>query len=279
MPQSIDGFADPIRTDEDHAVWREYLRVVGPGKNNQLWKFPSYCDAVKILSPREGTIPSLSEINSWLQRVNWKAIYYSGFVPATEYASLQARRIFPIARHIRKLVHFSHSSAPDFIHDVFGHLPMLFEKQYGSLINDWAHERAHAASVTDDIEVAAAQNTLISATDQVVRDEAAIAELTIVLKHAQARACNAASRAGRLERFYTWALEYGLIGDGRANLKIVGAAILSSLGETDRVTTGQVRFSRFQSNVLDKPVNYTVYQDEMFEAPSFAKLHSILKAI
>jgi phenylalanine-4-hydroxylase len=239
----------------------------------------TYCEAIGLLSPHAEAIPSLSEINSWLCRVGWEAIYYSGFVPATEYADLQARKIFPIARHIRKSAHFSHSAAPDFLHDLFGHLPMLFEEQYSNLIQVWAYKRMHTASEPEDVALAVAQDALIAAMEQTARDSSLVAGLTKALENAQAAACKAASRAGRLERFYTWAMEYGMMTTGWGGRKIMGAAILSSLGETQRVIGGQVRFLKMQSDTLNRPVNYTVYQDEVFETSSFPELVTILDAI
>ena len=279
MNQFSDPCAEPGRTQEDHAVWREYLRHVGPGAYHLEWKLPAYSEGISLLAPTPEKIPSLSEINSWLEKINWRAAYHSGFVPAHEYATLQARRIFPIARHIRRLRDFSHSAAPDFIHDVFGHLPMLFEPDYGNLIEAWAIKRAAVAGLAEDSDVSKVQDQLIAAMEQSERDEALIHTLTKTLERAQAAACKAGSRAGRLERFYTWAIEFGLMSRGASDLKIMGAAVLSSFGEMTRVTEGQVRFSDFQLGTLDRPVNYTIYQDEMFKVSSFQKYAEILDRI
>jgi phenylalanine-4-hydroxylase len=271
--------ADPARTDEDHAVWREYLSVVGPVEHNRSWKPPAYREAVAALAPNVNSIPSLMEINRWLAAVGWRAAYHSGFVRATEYAQLQAQRIFPIARGIRRQRDFLHSAAPDFVHDLFGHLPMLFEQDYRDLIEAWAARRARVESTAEDTALALAQDELIAANECTERDDAAIVRLTDNLQWAQQLACKRASHAGRLERFYTWCMEFGLLQQGPAGLQIIGGAVLSSHGEMTRAISGQVRFSMFEASTLDRAVNYTVYQEEMFMSSSFQQYRDLLECI
>jgi phenylalanine-4-hydroxylase len=277
--QALGLYADPIRTAEDYGVWSEYLKFVGPGVSNLEWKFPAYCDGVSSLAPSTARIPSLKEINGWLGTINWQAVYHPGFVPALEYARLQATRTFPIARHIRKRRDFMHSPAPDFIHDVFGHLPMLFESNYEELIQAWAIKRAQAEATPEDRAVSAAQNQLIVHMEQLDRDPQITQALTSALENAQAAASEAPSLAGRLENFYTWCMEYGMVDSCRGHPKVVGGAILSSLGETRRVVNGQVTMSRFQRSTLNRPVNYAVYQDEMYSVSDFRQFHEVLDEI
>lgn len=279
MDHSGDQYADPVRTEEDHAVWREYLSLVGPGEHNRSWKRSAYCEGIALLAPSAERIPSLCEINRWLAAIGWQADYHSGFVRASEYAQLQARRIFPIARHIRRHRDFLHSAAPDFIHDLFGHLPMLFEEDYRDLIGAWAAKRAHVDSSPEDTAVARVQDELIAANESTERDGAAIRRLTEELRRAQQAACLRASNAGRLERFYTWCMEFGLLQQRAVGPQIIGGAVLSSYGEMTRAINGQVRFSMFQASTLDRAVNYTVYQDEMFMASSFEEYHELLERI
>lgn len=279
MEHSGDQSTDPVRTEEDHVVWREYLRLVGPGEHNLSWKRPAYCEAIALLAPNPESIPNLAEINRWLAAVDWRASYYSGFVPAREYARLQARRIFPIARSIRRQCAFLHSAAPDFIHDVFGHLPMLFEEEYGNLIESWAARRAAVDSIPEDAAVAQAQDALIAARESTVRDVSVLQELTEKLERAQRTACSRSSRAGRLERFYTWCMEFGLLCQDPKTLHIIGGAVLSSHGEMTRVINGQVRFSMLQADAVDRAVNYTVYQEEMFMASSLQQFRELLEQI
>ncbi len=124
-------YSDPPRTSEDEEVWRRGLRNL-----ETLWKttedrfFGDYLSGLDRLKISATRIPSLSDINQMLSEIGWTAVYVDGMIDDHLYHEMQSSPYFPVARRLRSLRDIDHSAAPDFIHDVIGHLPMLFEVEY-----------------------------------------------------------------------------------------------------------------------------------------------------
>ena len=202
-----------------------------------------------------------------------------GYISVDVYAELLGNRVFPIARSIRSLRDLEHSAAPDFVHDVLGHLPMLFDPRVGDLMTVWAERVQTSAASVQDRAMSAALSELISARSQSRVDLDHIARLTAALGAAHLAAVRTRSRRFLFETFFTWVFEFGLMKDASGQLSLIGGACLSSPGETARLTGGEVVLRPFQDGAVGHPVDYTVYQDTMFYFTSFDELTHALAAI
>jgi phenylalanine-4-hydroxylase len=274
-------YSDPSRTSENEEVWSRVLRHL-----ETLWRtadgrfFADYLSGLDRLKISASRIPALTEINQMLSEIGWTAIYVDGMVDDHLYHEMQSARYFPVARRLRSLRDIDHSAAPDFIHDVIGHLPMLFTVEYRSLINQWARRAADAPRNAIDEDISRALAALIEEKERDVLDPAGIEDKTILLQELHRKACNRwPSRAARYHRFYAWAIEFGVIADGQDKIQVCGSAALSSCGELRKIFNGETQLISFVDHALDTPVDYTAPQNSMFFVRDFSEYRKVLKEI
>jgi len=224
--------------------------------------------------------PTLDELNIWIAPTGWSVTHAQGYVDIREYQTMLSDGIFPVAREIRSIRHLEHSAAPDFLHDAIGHLPMLFDAGYRELLHEWAIQGLKAPPSSLDRAVSAALSDLISAKTDETTSSLTISNLTKKLEVAHIAAAERPSRCFQFENFFTWAIEFGGIGQPQdGSYKTFGAAALSSPGELRNLIEGQVEILDFSLETTVRPVDYTDYQDVMFTVDNFSKYFDILKAI
>lgn len=274
-------YSAPVRTLEDEEVWGRVLRNL-----EVLWKtteepfFADYLSGLDRLKISASRIPTLSDINKMLSEIGWTAIYVDGMVDDHLYHEMQSARYFPVARRLRSLRDIDHSAAPDFIHDVIGHLPMLFEVEYRSLINNWARRAFDAPREAIDHDMSRALAALIEEKEKEVLDPTGIADRTIELQdlHRKARR-KRPSRAARYHRFYAWAIELGVIAKGDDVVRVCGSAALSSRGELQKLFNGETQLISFVDHALNTPVDYTAPQNALFIVQDFSDYRKVLESI
>jgi phenylalanine-4-hydroxylase len=100
------------------------------------------CDAFISALPSlgaSGHIPRFEEINERLHRATgWEIVGVPGLIPEVPFFTLLANRKFPVTDWIRRPEEFDYIVEPDVFHDLFGHVPLLFNpvfadhmQQYG----------------------------------------------------------------------------------------------------------------------------------------------------
>ena len=273
-------FSDPVRTEEDKDVWCQLLKLLQDlQRSHHSSLHGDYISGLEHLNISIFRIPSLSNLNEMLSEVDWTAGYVNGMVDDRLYQEMLAARVFPVARHIRRKSSLLHSAAPDFVHDVIGHLPMLFSAQYRSLLNDWARRALEARPEPCDAEVSSALAALIEEREKDRPNPAEVARKTKILKDLHQLENASPSRAARFSRFYTWAIEFGVISDSSDSLRIIGSAALSSLAEFNRVMTRETRLLSFIDHAINTPVDYSVVQDTLFVARDFSEYQRVLDSI
>ena len=89
-----------------------------------------FIDAVKHLgSPVH--IPRFDELNDKVYRATrWEIVAVPGLIPEEAFFSLLSQRRFPVTGWIRKPEEFDYVVEPDVFHDLFGHVPLLFNPMF-----------------------------------------------------------------------------------------------------------------------------------------------------
>ncbi len=111
-------------TEADHATYRRLYE-------RQLQQLPGLaCDefinAVQQLGAPE-RIPRFDDISERLMKATgWQIVGVPGLIPEEAFFSLLAERRFPVTDWIRKPEEFDYVVEPDIFHDLFGHVPLLF---------------------------------------------------------------------------------------------------------------------------------------------------------
>ena len=112
----------------DHDTYRRlYAR--------QLAQLPGLaCDefirAVRQLGTPE-QIPHYDDISErLLKATGWQVVGVPGLIPEEAFFALLAARKFPVTDWIRKPGEFDYIVEPDLFHDLFGHVPLLFDPTF-----------------------------------------------------------------------------------------------------------------------------------------------------
>ena len=88
------------------------------------------CDAFIAALPSLGAgnfIPRFEDINTRLHKATgWEIVGVPGLIPEVPFFTLLANRKFPVTDWIRSPEEFDYIVEPDVFHDLFGHVPLLF---------------------------------------------------------------------------------------------------------------------------------------------------------
>ena len=95
-------------------------------------------DAVIQALPSLGAsdrIPRFEEVNERLQKATgWELVGVPGLIPEVPFFTLLANRKFPVTDWIRKPQEFEYIVEPDIFHDLFGHVPLLFNPVFADYV-------------------------------------------------------------------------------------------------------------------------------------------------
>lgn len=101
------------------------------------------CDEFIAALPSLGAashIPRFENINDRLRKATgWEVVAVPGLIPEVPFFTLLANRKFPVTDWIRKPEEFDYIVEPDIFHDLFGHVPLLFDPVFAD------HMRAYGA--------------------------------------------------------------------------------------------------------------------------------------
>ena len=119
-------------TEADHDTYRRlYERQCAllPGLASQ-----AFIDALPLLGARD-RIPRFEEVNERLyQATGWELVGVPGLIPEVPFFTLLANRKFPVTDWIRKPEEFEYIVEPDIFHDLFGHVPLLFNPVFADYV-------------------------------------------------------------------------------------------------------------------------------------------------
>ena len=80
-------------------------------------------------------IPRFEEINERLyQATQWEIVAVPGLIPEVPFFTLLANRKFPVTDWIRTPEEFDYIVEPDIFHDLFGHVPLLFDPVFADYV-------------------------------------------------------------------------------------------------------------------------------------------------
>ena len=76
-------------------------------------------------------IPRFDQLSETLRRrTGWEVVAVPGLIPEEAFFALLAARRFPVTNWIRRPEEFDYVVEPDVFHDLFGHVPLLFDPMF-----------------------------------------------------------------------------------------------------------------------------------------------------
>ena len=119
-------------TAADHDTYRrlyERQRALLPGLASQ-----AFIDALPSLGASD-RIPRFEEVNERLYKATgWELVGVPGLIPEVPFFTLLAHRQFPVTDWIRTPEEFDYIVEPDIFHDLFGHVPLLFNPVFADYV-------------------------------------------------------------------------------------------------------------------------------------------------
>lgn len=96
----------------------------------------------------EDRIPRFEAVNERLYRATgWQIVGVPGLIPEVPFFSLLAQRKFPVTDWIRTPAEFDYVVEPDIFHDLFGHVPLLFNPVIADYIQAYGQGGLKAAEL------------------------------------------------------------------------------------------------------------------------------------
>ncbi len=138
IPQKLEADA-PVHDD---IVYPNYIEV-----EHSNWKFlynrqmnflqgracEEYLEGVSNLNLSPDIIPYLKDLSHIFNKLTgWKVARVPGLIHEQNFFELLRNRIFPSTDYIRKTEELDYTPAPDLFHDIFGHMPLLTNKNFAS---------------------------------------------------------------------------------------------------------------------------------------------------
>jgi phenylalanine-4-hydroxylase len=89
-----------------------------------------FIEAVRYLGTPD-RIPRFERLSEALyRRTRWEVVAVPGLIPEEAFFALLSRRKFPVTAWIRRPEEFDYVVEPDVFHDLFGHVPLLFNPMF-----------------------------------------------------------------------------------------------------------------------------------------------------
>jgi phenylalanine-4-hydroxylase len=138
-------------TEADHDTYRrlyERQEALLPGLA---------CDEFIAALPSLGAkdrIPHFEDINERLRKATgWEIVTVPGLIPEVPFFTLLANRKFPVTDWIRTPEEFDYIVEPDVFHDLFGHVPLLFNPVFADFVQRYGQGglKAHELGVCEQL--------------------------------------------------------------------------------------------------------------------------------
>lgn len=258
-----------------HDVWREVLR-----RNRELmdgygrWMHPIYVEGRRALALPD-RIPRVDELNERLEPTGWRILPVAGYIPTAAYVGLMSRSIFPVSRVIRRAEHIDFAPAPDMVHDILGHLPLLFSAEYREFLKRLASVMSRAVPNELDHEFYEAVRQMAELKSEGRAPPAELARAEARVSRVNRALGGQASEVTCLRRMYVWSIEFGLLGDCN-EFSVHGAALLSSPNELHAARSGRAKISPYSLAVIHHENAFSDLLGQYFVANDFSHLLAVL---
>jgi phenylalanine-4-hydroxylase len=122
-------------TAQDHALWRKlYARQTALVKDLAA---PVFVQALAAMDCADG-IPQFERLSARLARATgWELVAVPGLLPNNVFFDHLANRRFPASWWIRTPEELDYLVEPDVFHDVFGHVPLLFDPVFADYLQEY----------------------------------------------------------------------------------------------------------------------------------------------
>ncbi|EKF9518578.1 TPA: hypothetical protein RSW70_003526 [Vibrio cholerae] len=114
-----------LATKDSLYVWKSLSNIRFKGlEKYKDYLNPSYIDECHKLYGNCDGIPTLDYLNNYFSHTGWEFVW-TNKIKEEEFFYLCSKKVFPITTYSRSRHELDRSVYPDFVHDLWGHVPML----------------------------------------------------------------------------------------------------------------------------------------------------------
>jgi phenylalanine-4-hydroxylase len=221
-------------------------------------------------------IPTFNYLNNKLEPTGWKITYVDRFISTYRFAYLISKKLYPVNFDIRSQKNIFYSPEPDFIHDVLGHVPMLFYSEFRDLIYLWAQQTIKQQPTFIDRLFYKLTFSTIEESKKENKGQEKINVLREKLDKVTQKMNLYPSRIWRLGNFFDWSFEFGIVKTHSAS-KIFGGAIITSADEINYVCDNLNSIQQVRLSIFNKGINYAETQKKYFCVNNFIEYKMYLE--
>lgn len=260
-------------TAQNQAVWRYVMRMNIDFLSKVAHE--SYLEGLKKTGISSEEIPKMEGMNRILKDIGWAAVSVDGFISPNAFMEFQAYNVLVIASDIRTIDHLEYTPAPDIIHEAAGHAPIIANPEYAEYLRRFGEIGCKAISSSEDYEMYEAIRLLSILKEDPNSSEEIIENAQQKVEELQ-NIMGELSEMAQIRNLHWWTVEYGLIGS-LENPKIYGAGLLSSIGESKKCLTSEVKKVPYSIAAATQNFDITKPQPQLFVTPDFAHLSFVLE--
>ncbi|MEZ4749678.1 MAG: phenylalanine 4-monooxygenase [Bdellovibrionota bacterium] len=121
----------------EHQSWQTVYLNLDRCRKQQA--FSTFNDGLNALQIEGNRIPDLDQVNKRLMELTgWRAVPVDGLEGGNSFYPALSRREYPIGNFIRDASDLGYTPAPDIIHDLYGHIPLLANTEYADFCQRYA---------------------------------------------------------------------------------------------------------------------------------------------
>jgi phenylalanine-4-hydroxylase len=239
-----------LYSEDNHKAWASlYARIQDRWHR---YANPKFLEGVAKLNLDPTRVPKIAELNQFLSPLTgFKAKPVSGYIPAFIFFDCLRNRDFPTTITVRDLSTLDYLPEPDMFHDVAGHVPMHTDKAFADTLVRFGECAVSAAMVIQE------------------------------LKDKELQRKRAENIIKAMARFFWFTVEFGLIRDAKAGLRVYGSGLLSSYGEISHsIESPDVqRYPAQIEWIVNQYFEIHHYQPLLFIIDSFDHLFSLVEEL
>jgi phenylalanine-4-hydroxylase len=118
-----------VFSNDEMGTWQTVLSTHEKTRKDQVVDI--FHTGLETLDIQADKIPQLEEINDTLEKISgFKGVYVTGLEEGKSFYPMLAKRLFPVGNFIRDKRDLDYTPEPDMIHDLYGHIPFLVDRDY-----------------------------------------------------------------------------------------------------------------------------------------------------
>ncbi len=266
-------------TEDNKTVWKLSLKQKEAFiKKYHQFILQDYINGFHALEFNSNEIPSLEKLNFHLKATGWTVKYVEGYLHQNYYAELLLQKIAPISRYMRSLDHLNYAPGPDMLHDIFGHLPMLFSSNYCDYLLLLGKAMAQTSPNAVEELLYHLHIKLAYSHETLGRDHFQTKELEKKIQGIEHDLEKSLPLYTLLGRFFMWTIEFGILLNHENKFQMYGAGLLSSENESVRFCERQIKVIPFTHAATKIDYDFSSFQKQFFFSDSFKSLSNELNA-